>query len=304
MRQIPKPTNYTEQHAQSVRDTQYTDAATRGRLRQWKNQLAKSYAAFDRAYGSAAFEEAAAEFATRNSVTGRQRAFARLHRTLATAATLEGVRLGGHHPIAVWSILCPRNAVLIGKKDGSEIDPAFAQPCVAVNYAVVYRSDGVALRGDGLWALEVPDHALGRLMERSQASPEAVIRAAHHNLLQLRIDQLTSAGRIVVGRRQFLVRAGDGGFICSFRVGPDKSLGGEYSLNVFAHTWISANMQHDDQVTLIDDGEPGHRLGDGPLLPAPLRVFISRETTGGGEFALAVWAPGMPETLAATKGRA
>lgn len=293
----------TEQRTASVRATQYPDATIRGRLRQWKAELASSYAAFDRAFTAPEFEQAAGEFAARKSITGRERAFARLHRLLTPTATLEGVRFGGNHPIAVWSILCPRKAVTTGKEDGSAVDPALRQACVVLNYAIAYRSEGGARCGEGLWTLEVPDHALGRLTERSQASPEAVIRAAHHNLLRLRIDQLASDGIIHTGR-QFLVRGGDGGFVCSFRGGADASLGGEYSVNAFAHTWVGAEMLHHDQVMLVDDGAPGHRLGDGPLLPAPLRLFLPRETAAGREAALAVWAPGMPEILAATKGHA
>jgi hypothetical protein len=38
----------------------------------------------------------------------------------------------------------------------------------------------------GLWTLEVPDHALGRAVERSRLpDPGSIIREAHENLLEL-----------------------------------------------------------------------------------------------------------------------
>jgi hypothetical protein len=51
--------------------------------------------------------------------------------------------------------------------------------------------------------------------------------------------------------------------------GRDITLGGEFVVLVHAVDWISDDMQREDQVMLVDDGEPGARLGDGFLLPAP-----------------------------------
>jgi 5-enolpyruvylshikimate-3-phosphate synthase len=86
--------------------TSYIDAEVRGRLRQWKAELNKGYGVVGRlldGQGALADREA---FCLRGSPTGRQRAFSRISRTLASAgATLEGVRIDGRAPIAVWSML-------------------------------------------------------------------------------------------------------------------------------------------------------------------------------------------------------
>jgi hypothetical protein len=68
-----------------------------------------------------------------------------------------------------------------------------------------------------------------------------------------------------------------------------------------AHTWLSDDMLKDEQIVLAEDGLPGDRLGDGLLLPAPLRRYLP---VGEQKAAIASWAPGLPETLAATRGMA
>jgi hypothetical protein len=119
---------------------------------------------------------------SRSSATGRQRAFAKIAKRIATTgATLEGIRLDGRSPCAVWSILKPRVSVRIEPDD-----PSDAQNCISVNYIYVGDLDGIPHRADGLWTLEIPDHALGRLLHRSPADPAVSIAAAHHAALRLR----------------------------------------------------------------------------------------------------------------------
>ena len=84
----------------------YADAEVRGRLRQWKAKLAAGYRRLDRLVETRAIDGDLATFCARSSAVGRQRAFAKVAKRVATTgATLEGVRLDGHAPCAVWSIL-------------------------------------------------------------------------------------------------------------------------------------------------------------------------------------------------------
>jgi hypothetical protein len=277
----------------------YADAEVRGRLRQWKADLSRSYRIVDHllAKQSAAVVADLRAFCFRGSSTGRQRAFSRISRMLASAgATLEGVRREGKAPIAVWSILKPRESVTFKPDDASD-----AQNCISVNYVVIGRLVNEETRwGDGLWTLEIPDHALGRLLHRSANDPAGSITDAHHAALRLRREDVLHNGKID-RNVQFLLPAGPGAFVCSATAGADVSPSSVPGMHVRAHTWLSDDMLRDDQTPLIGDGGPGERLGDDWLLPAPLRLTTT--DSAGMLTQIGVWAPGMP-TLTNPRGRA
>jgi hypothetical protein len=206
----------------------------------------------------------------RSSHTGRRRAFDKLARLLGPGVVLEGLRLDGKQPLALWSILKPRVAVTVDAPPESGL----AQDCVTVDYILAgimpdAPNGGIAT---GSWSLEVPDHALGRCIQRSGLLPSAIIAEAHHNLLGLRVAIVMLGNKLDSGRR-FLIKAGPGGFVCHLHVGRDRSSG---RIDVMAHadTWVADDMLRDDQTLLADDGEPGERLGDFWLLPAPLRRIV------------------------------
>jgi hypothetical protein len=140
----------------------------------------------------------------RGSVAGRRRAFAKLVRGFGAGAVLEGLRLEGAHPLAVWSMLKPRSSVLIDKDD---FRPA-GQDGV-VNYVLAgalppARDGRIYAVAEGLWSLEIPDHALGRVMHRApNMTPEAIIAAAHHHLLRLRAAVVLPDRRVDPQRRNF-----------------------------------------------------------------------------------------------------
>src|SRR5215467_12499794 len=89
-----------------------------------------------------------------------------------------------------------------------------AQNCVTFNYVLAGVHPPMIGVTEGLWTLEIPDHALGRYIERTGEYPDAAIREAHHNVLRLRSDVLVPDYRFDPDRR-FLVKAGDGGFVCT-----------------------------------------------------------------------------------------
>jgi hypothetical protein len=279
----------------------YADPEVRGRLRQWKQTLRTGYARYNHVYTQrdTLLYPHIRDFCDKQGKVGRQRAFARLAQRIgATGAVLEGVRLDGRFPIAVWSLLQPRGPVTV-----EPTDPSDGQNCIAVNYVLCGRLTDTELRvADGIWGLEVPDHALGRLLHRQpDAGLDTVLRAAHHAALRLRIEAVIPEGEFEP-ERQFLLPAGPGAFVCQLRFGPDRSDGHRPGLHVLARTWLSDDQLRPDQTPLRpDDGAPGDRLGDGWLLPAPLRHGAK---IGTHAFALETWAPGLPAMLAQPVGRA
>lgn len=276
----------------NVTTTTYADAEVRGRLRQWKIALADRYRIVDRCMAGHALIADIKALCARGSRTGRQRAFTRINHALTTAgATLEGQRLDGKHPLAVWSILAPRDSVTVAPDD-----PSDAQNCVTVNYVLIGILDqGMAHRANGLWTLDIPDHALGRLLHRSASDPAASIAAAHHAALRLRYEDVIRGGKIDPDF-QFLLPAGPGAFVCSLLIGPDISIDGQQLLRLRVHTWLADDMLRDNQTSLIDDGAAGHRLGDSWLLPAPLRRTVLEP--GGKVRVILRWAPGLLDTPA------
>lgn len=274
------------------------DAMARGKVRAWKRNAAAKWDAFNRVMQSAELRAAGIEFAQRGSAKGQSRALGRMQKLLTgTAASLEGVRYRPS-PTLVWAVLKPRESVVL---PDAGVDLAKLQDCVAVNYFVVYPMSGKLYSGDGLWTLEVPDHALGRLLQRDPAADlDAVLMAAHHAALRAKVDDVHPALRDAA--RSFLLPAGNGVLTCSIRIGPDVSMGNRTMVHLAAHTWLHRDQLHDDQTPLLVDGVAGDRLGEAILLPAPLKRFIPNEDGRG--VTVITWAPGLPETLAQTRGMA
>ena len=182
----------------------YANPAIRDKLRQWKEGLARQYRAVDRAFGGEAQARllpVITDMIRRSSPRGRRRAFRYIVRALGSGLTLEGLRLDGDYPLAVWSVLKPRQSIIVN----APVESGLAQDCVTVNYVlagalprvtgnrvsagapprVSSGGRGFGAIREGMWSLEVPDHALGRAIERSGLLPDALIAEAHHNLLRL-----------------------------------------------------------------------------------------------------------------------
>jgi hypothetical protein len=255
----------------------YGDAETRGRLRQWKKKLAHDYTLFD-----AAFRELQdgksfhlAEDMVQCTRVGRQRAFDRINRSFGPGATLESARLGrNNRSMAIWSILKPRDATAMAAytADMSETERgSLLQDCVTVNYVVVGCVSSTVLVAEGLWTLEVPDHALGRAVERSRLlHPGVLIREAHLNLLDLPAAVLNQPNFTDSKSPGVYIKAGSGCFAGYFQVAEDVSIGGRYSASVRLRTWLDADQLFERQIILCEKGEPGTRLGDTWLRPHPL----------------------------------
>jgi hypothetical protein len=254
-----------------VTNATYSDSEVRGRMREWKKELVRKCNIFEKVYENR--EEVLlpviAAFARKGSMKGKDRAFRHLRKLLGPGAILEGVRYFPE-PLAVFSILKPRDSIIID----APVETGPMQDCVAVNYILAghlpsenhWKKIGVS---EGFWTLEVPDHAIGRAIHRTRELPDKLIRECHLNLLRLPPRLVQPKADHFNNQVRFNVRAGAGGFVCTFRVGEEVSRR-EYMARVRADTWI-AEENRDDQALLTGTGHPGNRLVDSWLTPAPLR---------------------------------
>jgi hypothetical protein len=254
-------------------------AAERGKLRQWKRAAAANYQLCDRLLHDPEMQRQVDEFAMRGSEAGRRRAFQRVTMLVRRFAHLQEVRFTGRAPLALWAALTPRNAVTVNPATEGQ-----KQDCVAVNYVLVGALAGPGRGGmiaDGLWSVEISDHALLRVLQRDPAADlDAVLLAAHRSALLLSNNIAAEADAAAIageGRVSgFLAPAGDGVFIYEFGAATDRS-NWQGMLAVRAVTWLHNDQLRDDQRP-EPEGRPGDRLGEGLLLPAPLRRVSLRRT--------------------------
>ena len=165
----------------------YGDAQTRGQIRHWKKKLAERYDQFDRAFNDRNAWAPIGIDMIKGARATRALALDKLTRRFGPGVTFERAALKKRNQgYALWSILKPRDSVYADTQhDLSEAEfSSLTQDCVSVNYVYVGVRDGCIFNGEGLWTLEVPDHALGRAVERSRMlTPETIIREAHRNVL-------------------------------------------------------------------------------------------------------------------------
>jgi hypothetical protein len=261
-------------------------AETRGALRLLKQQLAADYARLEALLPRLCV--LAGEFVARGSAKGRQRVFAKLDRLISPYASLSDLQLEQPTPLALWAVLRPREAVILNSDD-----PGEQQDCVAVNYLLVGAAKGPRWAGwaDGLWTLEVSDHALHQLIARAPGvAVTETLLAAHRCALLLPLSRFAHDYLETI-----LLRAPPGVFICEWLAGADASLDGHTAVHLRAKTWL-----HDDQLRAdqqqLPAGESGDRLGENYLRPAPLRQL---ERSGR---AVRAWVPNWAPSLGMPAG--
>jgi hypothetical protein len=121
----------------------------------------------------------------------------------------------------------------------------------------------------GFWHFEIPDHALGRLLQRDPvADVDQVLWAAHEASLQVHLDHAAD--------QEFLLPAGSGGFVCGTVNGLDENE--EVFTFVRVRTCLSEDQLHEEQRFAAVGQELGTRLGDNVLLPIPLRHLAKVST--------------------------
>jgi hypothetical protein len=268
------------------------DSEARGKVRAWRRTITNCHARIERHITAQTTQRLAREFALKTSVTGRRRAFDKLHRLFSgPTTTLEKLQLTGRHPIALWASLTPRTAPRLYAK---YLDPGRAGDCVCVHYIVAGAMPNGHAMADGLWTIEVPTHALERLAQRDRKCDlSQVLFAAHHRTLDTAAKTVQPC---MAARRddnlRFILPAGNGAFICDMSAYLDASLGLEQGLHVFAVTWVHEDTFFPEQERAIaaDIGAVGGRLRDNWLVPVPYRRIVP---TGrrDGEAEPHVWEP-------------
>lgn len=255
----------------------YGDAETRGKLRAWKKRLAANYAIFDKAFQAMQSGGPNAVRLLGDMVKGtkltRDRAFRTIEKSFGPGVTREREPLA-RGSAALWSILKPRDSVTVAPSPNTSASEkaSLAQDCVTVEYVLLGTNDGLVCAG--LWTLEVPDHALGRAVERSGLlQPGTIIREAHQNLLALPADIKNIDDR----NGGNYIKAGAGCFPFYITVAEDISAGSAYSASVKVNTWLDEDQMFEDQVILSEKGKPGETLGDSWLMPHPLRRITKVE---------------------------
>jgi hypothetical protein len=262
--------------------------ARRG-LRLFRQKLARDYAAFNERLERLSRNRDVAEFIMRGSVKGRQRALDRLHEAVAPA-TFEGAYLDGKTPIALWSILKPREAAIVDPKY-----PRDAQECVTFNYVML----GSPLKttkpiAEGAWSMEITDHALGRMIERApKAEHTGLIREAHRRLKNASRASLQDHQQ---ANSQFLVPVSAGCFVCEMLTGLEISLPG-IMIIVKVRTFLGSGMESD--LPVVPQGQGAGRAGLSALIPFPLRIT---EKLGDGRIEATGFIPPQPELLGLVSG--
>lgn len=240
-------------------EASYPNTQVRGRMRIWKQQLADLYEPIEFAPDDDYVQQCAADYTRKGSAKGQLRALKKLKTLLGPGATLKAHRLANAgRPYALWRYIAPHATMFPETKDKGKL-----QDCIAVGYLVI--TPQIVCRA-GLWGLVVPDHALGRAIERSgEISPQRIIETAHDNLLRLRVGAVLPKGEVDPEHR-FYLGSDDGCFVSILDYNPTAAT----RPWVFAHTWISEDMRYEQQILLTEDGLPGEQLGDQWLRPTQL----------------------------------
>ncbi|MBV9016383.1 MAG: hypothetical protein JO058_12095, partial [Alphaproteobacteria bacterium] len=134
--------------------------------------------------------------------------------------------------------------------------------------------DGIGI-DEALWTIIFPDHALGRLFERSRPTdPIATMLTAHRNALKARVADLMP--NFFGATREFYLPSCRGVFICQLFGTQTPVRGQDQAMFVFARTWLDNLDLRDDQLPIAVDAADGEdKMGDSFLLPLPLRrIFL------------------------------
>lgn len=256
--------------------TRHRNAEARGKLRLYKQQLAASYEKFNALFNNPTLDGHLSAMVLKKN-TGRMRAYQRVCAIMQPMAFCrEYCDLETRSPLLIWAALKPRSSVTFPHEDS---DPLDAQNCVTVNYVLAGqlepKSIGIA---EGLWTMEVQDHALGRLIERNANATDLTdcVLQAHHALLRISADLLIDHFK---RERDIVLPAGPGAFICTIRLGQDMHENDEPILHLIARTWVSVGQLHSSQRVLpVSQTDP---LMNSLLLPQPLRVITMAPDDSG-----------------------
>ena len=154
-------------------------------------------------------------------------------------------------------------------------DRTSGQDCVTANYLLVGAlPDGTGF-DEAIWTIVFPDHALGRLFDRSrQTDPVPTMLEAHRNILKARVADVLP--NLWAATREFYLPASRGVFLCQLFATRVAVRGQDRAMLVFARTWLDNLDLRDDQLPIAINAADGEeKMGASFLLPLPLRrIFL------------------------------
>jgi len=228
-------------------------AEARGIVRRWKAQLAltseriydcRDLPGMDDALESAAFKKG----------VGRDRAIKKIRRSLP------GLRLETlGHDYTVWSFLAPCEPLIQNAEDAGQ-----RQRAVSANFLVAGRIDDHFVVRMGMWTLEIPDHALHRLVQRwPRGDLTKALWDSHKGILAAAsMNPLPEYGRY------FYLPAGAGVWAGQFVSGTGAT-DGEFLIFFRARTWLHEDQLYEEQ-EMLSPGTPS--MGEREMLPYALRL--------------------------------
>jgi hypothetical protein len=234
-------------------------AEVRGKLRLFKTKLTKDYKALERNLDSKAVTTMMTNATIKNSKIGRQRALQKAQKMLPGAK----LELTTKH-VTIWSLLHPREAVISNPSHPGEKQDAVTMDFLVSGEKLLEKDTLVCYRG--LWDLEIPDHALARMIHRSpNIDIRKAIYEAHYWLLNAkRIVPMPGLEEV------FYLPAGDGVFLGHII----SAIGDDHDGVIFyfrARTWLHKDQLYDNQISLPQDDK--ECFGVFEMLPGPLRLI-------------------------------
>jgi hypothetical protein len=110
----------------------------------------------------------------------------KLRDDLGPGAHFEGASLSGRKPIAKWVFFAPRDGLPSVPEDAG-----LGQNQISANYLLVGALPDRVGFDEALWTIVFPDHALGRLFDRSRPTdPISTMLAVDRNVLKARVADL------------------------------------------------------------------------------------------------------------------
>jgi hypothetical protein len=192
---------------------------------------------------------------TRKGEVGRARALAKLPKHFPLA-TITFPRQG-----IIWSWLVPRGCMLIDPQTYGEV-----QDAILIRYGFAWIERKLELYGYEAFSIEVPDHALARLIQRApNINLPRVLMEAQDQLFAA--DCATISQHVAHGTALYL-RAGPGLLICAAVDGRTPS-----GINYWfarARTWISDSMIRPDQIPIAP------ATGDSPSMLTLMTALVLR----------------------------
>lgn len=253
------------------------DAEARGKARLFRQTIAKRMMKLDAVLFDDAFNKDIALWRLKRK-KGRERVEARIRKRLGgmvrwyACPKLDGLIRGDPRPhdVLLAAYLRPDKHLLSDPRHPGEAQDSIVVNCLMISEPEVFN---------GVWTIEFPDHALGRVMQRYRsANLEEIIYSAHEEVLAIGVTEVlyeTKKGWRFKTSSIYLPTPPHGAFVCELIQGRDETTE-ENCAVVRARTWL-----HIDQAVIdlpshfLQKSRP--TLGELILAPPALRNMFRQD---------------------------